>query len=416
MTSPPDHPYQLPPIWSDRLSLRRKQHAVLEEQRRRLHEIPRRPPNIAWFEQQLLNPSLSPPQTRRFGLLCNFAPPELFWAVNAETLRFDCGSSAALLAGEELVVGDICPLAKATLGLVSSRNPLPNSCNAWVVPASCDPKRKLIEWLADFKTVFSLSLPPNPDPTRYAHAMTDEYNRLADFIARRTGRRIRRDALQLAINDSNQRAALSRRLQEARIAHPESMSLQDAFLIIQSSLFSPTPLAEWLPEAEKAVRYAESFQPERKRLRPRLILTGAPIVWPNFKPIQVLEESGADLVADTLCTGIQSCADPALTDESGWNALLRALAARSVFGSPCPCFTDSINRFNRILDLVERSNAHGVVNYALRLCQPFDLETGRLERVLKARGIPLLTLRTDYSLEDTEQLRVRVEAFLETLR
>ena len=34
---------------------------------------------------------------------------------------------------------------------------------------------------------------------------------------------------------------------------------------------------------------------------------------------------------------------------------------------------------------------------------------------MKARHIPLATVRTDYSLEDTEQLRVRIEAFLETV-
>jgi len=34
---------------------------------------------------------------------------------------------------------------------------------------------------------------------------------------------------------------------------------------------------------------------------------------------------------------------------------------------------------------------------------------------MKERGISFLNVRTDYSLEDTEQLRVRIEAFLETL-
>ena len=43
------------------------------------------------------------------------------------------------------------------------------------------------------------------------------------------------------------------------------------------------------------------------------------------------------------------------------------------------------------------------------------MEAYRLSRVLKAERIPFMNLRTDYSLEDTEQLRVRLEAFFETV-
>jgi benzoyl-CoA reductase/2-hydroxyglutaryl-CoA dehydratase subunit BcrC/BadD/HgdB len=43
------------------------------------------------------------------------------------------------------------------------------------------------------------------------------------------------------------------------------------------------------------------------------------------------------------------------------------------------------------------------------------VENYRIGRVLKEKDIPFLNLRTDYSMEDTEQLRVRIEAFIETL-
>lgn len=43
------------------------------------------------------------------------------------------------------------------------------------------------------------------------------------------------------------------------------------------------------------------------------------------------------------------------------------------------------------------------------------IETYRLEKHLKKNKIPFMNIRTDYSLEDTEQMRVRIEAFIETL-
>jgi benzoyl-CoA reductase/2-hydroxyglutaryl-CoA dehydratase subunit BcrC/BadD/HgdB len=159
----------------------------------------------------------------------------------------------------------------------------------------------------------------------------------------------------------------------------------------------------------------KSAEPARKSLRPRLILTGAPAVWPNFKVLNLLEECGADVVADTLCTGAQCCFDPVVIDEKSMQSLLRALANRYVYAAICPCFISQTTRINRILDLREEMKADGVVNYSLRLCQLFDIENYRIGRTLKARKIPFLNVRTDYSLEDTEQLRVRIEAFLETL-
>jgi benzoyl-CoA reductase/2-hydroxyglutaryl-CoA dehydratase subunit BcrC/BadD/HgdB len=37
----------------------------------------------------------------------------------------------------------------------------------------------------------------------------------------------------------------------------------------------------------------------------------------------------------------------------------------------------------------------------------------KVEAALRAAGVPSLRLETDYGAQDTEQLRLRVEAFLE---
>ena len=76
-------------------------------------------------------------------------------------------------------------------------------------------------------------------------------------------------------------------------------------------------------------------------------------------------------------------------DERGRTGLLRALGARYVFSSLCPCFISQATRMSRVLDLVEEFKADGVLNYGLRLCQLFDMEAYRLQRVLKSKRIPL---------------------------
>jgi benzoyl-CoA reductase/2-hydroxyglutaryl-CoA dehydratase subunit BcrC/BadD/HgdB len=49
-------------------------------------------------------------------------------------------------------------------------------------------------------------------------------------------------------------------------------------------------------------------------------------------------------------------------------------------------------------------------------CHTYNIESYALKRHLQREtGLPFLQLETDYSPSDTEQLKVRIEAFLELL-
>ena len=408
-----DGRYRLPPPRVEDPGARKRARFVAEQQKQILAALARRPANIAWF-QDLLDAGAAPGSGPLVGYFCNMIPVELIYALGARPVRIDCGSPALVAAGEEALSGEICPLAKASFGAFMDPQGLPHQCAALVLPASCDAKRKLGEVLADYKPVFTFNLPPEQDAGRYGAFAAAEVERLGDFLAGALGRRLSTGALLEAIELTRRRAMLVRELQAARAAEPAALSVRDFFLVIQAS-FTGVALGQWLAEAGKVLAEVRSFKSGRKRLRPRLVLTGAPIVWPNYKVLNLIEECGADVVADTVCTGAQSCFDPVVYDERSRSALLRALAHRYVFASSCPCFISQGTRLSRVLDLVAEFKADGVVSYGLRLCQLFDMEAYRLSRVLKARKIPFANLRTDYSLEDTEQLRVRLEAFLETL-
>ena len=57
----------------------------------------------------------------------------------------------------------------------------------------------------------------------------------------------------------------------------------------------------------------------------------------------------------------------------------------------------------------------GVIHFALQFCSPYQIEAPLLERTVERNGTPVLRIDTDYSAEDVEQLRTRVEAFVEQL-
>jgi len=408
-----DQRYRVVPAYVNNPGARKRSRFVTEQQQRLHAELRRRPANMEYFERLLDGEGLDV-GAPRVGYFCNMIPVEIISALGARAVRLGCGNPALVQPGEEVFSGEICPVAKASFATFLDERSLANTCDMLILPTSCDAKKKLGEVLADFKPTFMLNLPPEQDFDRYAKSMTSELKRMVRFLREHMGKRLSTRELRREIELGRRRTALVRALQDLRAKKPAALSVRDFFVIIQSAMMGGDP-ERWEKEARHVLAEVESFEPTRKRLRPRIVLTGAPMIWPNFKLLNLIEESGADVVGDTLCTGAQSWYDPVVYDERGRTALLRALGARYVFGSICPCFISQTTRINRVLELVEELHGDGVINHGLRLCQLFDMEVYRLQRVLRARRIPFINLRTDYSLEDTEQLRVRLEAFLETV-
>jgi benzoyl-CoA reductase/2-hydroxyglutaryl-CoA dehydratase subunit BcrC/BadD/HgdB len=64
-----------------------------------------------------------------------------------------------------------------------------------------------------------------------------------------------------------------------------------------------------------------------------------------------------------------------------------------------------------------RNSNPGVVNLTWRCCLTYSIEAHLLQEFLEKNGpTPILHLETDYSSWDVEQLKTRVEAFLEVVR
>jgi len=61
-------------------------------------------------------------------------------------------------------------------------------------------------------------------------------------------------------------------------------------------------------------------------------------------------------------------------------------------------------------------NADGVVLYGFNFSTPYQVEAMGIEKELQRQGIPTLKIETDYNQEDTEQIKTRVEAFIEMIK
>uniref|UniRef100_A0A7V4GA06 2-hydroxyacyl-CoA dehydratase n=1 Tax=Desulfobacca acetoxidans TaxID=60893 RepID=A0A7V4GA06_9BACT len=105
-----------------------------------------------------------------------------------------------------------------------------------------------------------------------------------------------------------------------------------------------------------------------------------------------------------------------LVDESPdtLEGLLDALVDRYL-RIDCACFTPNVEGLDHIVEMARDLKADEVVHYGLSFCQPYAIEAFKVGKALDAAQIPMLAIETDYSMEDVEQLKTRVEAFLEML-
>jgi benzoyl-CoA reductase/2-hydroxyglutaryl-CoA dehydratase subunit BcrC/BadD/HgdB len=140
------------------------------------------------------------------------------------------------------------------------------------------------------------------------------------------------------------------------------------------------------------------------------MISGCPMASGNMKVPEIIEERGGLIVVEESCTGTRAFWD--LVDEN--KESMRALAERYL-KIPCACMSPNDRRIAQILQLAEDFNVDGVVYYTLQFCHGYNVEKYRVGEALKQSGIPLLSIETDYSGADTEQIKTRVDAFLEML-
>ncbi|MDI6788904.1 MAG: double-cubane-cluster-containing anaerobic reductase [Planctomycetota bacterium] len=365
-------------------------------------------------EIQLLN-------TKIIGIFCNFIPEELIHSAGAIPIRLCSGFYETIETAEKILPRDICPLIKSSFGALALNLPYFNHCSLSIIPTPCDGKKRLAELFSDYIPVWTLELPQTKNLNKSFDRWLTEIRSLKKRLESFVGVKISKSRLKSSIKLLHKRTEVFRRLHRIRKINPPVINGRDVLLVIQSAFYDDPE--RWIEKTTDLCNELEGGV-GKKTEKPiasapktkRLLLTGAPLIWPNFKILNIIEASGAVVVADELCSGTRYLYDPVEVDEWTMDGMLMAMSARYLYPSTCPCFP--INRDDRIdaiLRLVDEFSCQGVIYHNMRLCQLYDIEQGLVKKVLLDKGIPMLSLQTDYSSEDLGPLKNRVEAFLEML-
>ena len=347
------------------------------------------------------------------GAYCTYFPQEIAMAMGAATVGLCSTSDETIPDAEKDLPKNLCPLIKSSYGFAKTdKCPFFHFSDVVVGETTCDGKKKMYEYMSEFKDIFIMEL-PNTQSEESLKLWKSEIIRFKEYLEKKFDVTITEDDLREAIKVNNEVRRSLKRLYEVMRHDPAPITGHDLFKVLYGSGFKfdrkaiPAETDALVEKIEK--EYAEGKMLEKK---PRIVITGCPIGGATEKVIRAVEDNGGVVVAFENCSGAKSI--DKLVDEE--NPDVYDALARRYLNIGCSVMTPNPNRLDLLGRLIDEYKADGVVEMTLQACHTYNVETLAIRRfVNEKKGIPYINVETDYSQADIGQLNTRIAAFIEML-
>lgn len=357
------------------------------------------------------------------GYFGPYVPEELILAAGMHPLRLAFGGEAEpASAGESFLKSYSCAFARSCLGnKLSGKNPYFNAVDAVCVAHTCDSMKRVQEYWGKYLGVpaIALGVPQTHDRLRTKPQAIDYFkNELLLFkkkLEEISGRVIKDKDIDQAIMLCNGIRENLWALYEYPIDGRSPIEWRDVYRISNAGFLLDRN--DFRAEVEKITsdvhhRRLEDIPHDE---RARLMICGNTIGIGDDKLLDIVQQSGGNIVADGTCSGSmlarKNVRMPGVMGDS-----MDLLAERYLYNFPCPFMTDLQIRINNAVKVARDYQVHGLVFYALKYCDTWRADFKYIQDELyKELSVPTLLIETDYSPEDSGVIKDKVEAFIKRI-
>lgn len=347
------------------------------------------------------------------GTFCTYFPVEIAMAMGAATVSLCSTSDETIPAAEKDLPKNLCPLIKSSYGFAATKKcPFFYFSDLVVGETTCDGKKKMYEYLGQFKNVFTMEL-PNRQTKDGLTLWKNEIIRFKEYLEQKFHVAITEEQIRNAVKIQNEGRVALKRLYELMRLDPAPMTGQELFSVLYGSTFKPD--RSKIPGEVNAIadrvekEYAEGKMLEKK---PRILVTGCPIGGATEKVIKAIEDNGGVVVTFENCGGAKSV--DRLVEEDAED-IYEAIAKRYL-SIGCSVMTPNPNRIELLGRLIDEYQVDGVVEMILQACHTYNVESLGIRRFVNdEKHKPYISVETDYSQADIGQLNTRIAAFIEML-
>jgi benzoyl-CoA reductase/2-hydroxyglutaryl-CoA dehydratase subunit BcrC/BadD/HgdB len=365
------------------------------------------------FEQNFTDIAQAKRKGRKvIGYYCLFSPVEIALAAGAIPVSL-CGSKDdPIEEAEKVLPRNLCPLIKSSYGSAATDTcPFFRLSDLVVGETTCDGKKKMFEFLGQLRPMHVLQLPQNQAPETALPFWSHQIRKFKERIEKETGTRVTDEKLSAAIRLTNEERRAKKTLMDLAKTKPSPVTGRELLTITHKIGFFMDKrkginlIHEFIKEIQESAQQGGS---PFTREAPRILLTGVPVGLDSDKVVRLIERAGANVTCFESCGGYKSV--PLIDEEK---EPLHALAEKYL-RTPCSIMSPNTGRYELLGEMIEAFSVDGVVDLTWQACHTYNVESYSIGRFVEEKfHLPFLHLETDYSESDTEQLRVRVEAFLE---
>ncbi|MDO5045695.1 double-cubane-cluster-containing anaerobic reductase [Campylobacter sp.] len=343
------------------------------------------------------------------GTFCTYSPKELIYAAGGVAVSLCANDETPINAAHKELPRNLCPLIKASYGYALSKKcPYMNASDLIVGETTCDGKKKMYELLANHKDVYVLEL-PNMTNRRSLELWHDELVSFKKFLEDKFKTEITEDKLLEAVQIHNEERELMCELMELNKQIPSPVSGSELHEILFAS--------EFIYDKKDKIKTIKAYIKAKKETyqakisdKKRIMITGCPSGGVYEKIIKQIENLGADVVVFENCVGTKNHQNLVKTDGN----LMQNIAKRYL-KIPCSVMYQNESRVDTVKKFIKEYSVDGVIDIILSGCHTYAIETTKIRETSKEAGANYMSLETDYSSQDSGQIRTRLEAFIELL-
>jgi len=344
---------------------------------------------------------------KKIGWFCSFVPEELIMAAGLEPVRLQ-GQEDRIKEADGYVCSNLCSYLKNLME--SGLNSKMADMAGVVFVNSCDGMRRMYDLWSQYvnpkQFIYWLEVPKNQNETAVSY-FTHQLSSWSDRLEKDFGVEISEEGLKRAVTVTNEHRRLIAKILEDQKECPPRYAGSDLLRLLTFEATVPKPEGTGrLKEALRSFPGTSSAQVNH----PRILVMGNEIHRPAL--FEMVEKAKGSIVLFDTCNGLKQYAD--LVDETG--PALNSLARRYLLKPSCARMPGFAMRLERLKKLISDFGIQGVIYSNIKYCDYGLFEIPQIEKAMKDRGLPFLILENDYVWSDFERQRIRVEAFLETIR
>ena len=343
---------------------------------------------------------------RVVGFFCSYAPEEIIWAAGALPYRI-LGAGGSISRADGHLQAYSCSLVRGALddALTGKLDFLDGA----VFPHTCDSIQRLSDiWRLNAGLGFHLDLvlPVKLNTSSAQDYMQAVIKKFHHDLEERLGVEITPEKLLEAVQTFNQIRTALQRIYQIRKDQAAILSSSNLHAIVNASMvMDRNVLADRL---SAVVDLLETQRAETAMPQKRLVLAGGICSMPEI--YQPIEDAGGTVVWDDFCTGSRYV--EGTIDLEG--DLLNSIARRYFNRIICPAkHRDCFSRGDYLLKMVKDTGARGVIFVLLKFCDPHAFDFPYIKELLDRAGIPSMLLEIEDQQTSEEQIRTRLEAFIE---